>query len=409
MAGFLSLPIDSIAAGGDGVGRSEGLVVFVPRTAPGDVVNARITGKGRFARGALISLEVPSAERVTPPCTHYTRDRCGGCQIQHLSYAAQLRAKRGIVADAVQRIAKRDIGTLGVITPSPNEWRYRTKLTLAIRGRGAERTFGLHRYDRPTEIFQLQDCPITESSVVETWKEIMAAAQFLPDSQELRGSVRVTSSGATFLLYGGARWPESDEFLSAVPSVQALWWEPDAGGRRLMEDRREKRSPDASFGQVNPPVAALLHRHLIERVKSYSPATVVDAYSGSGDTAAELASAETQVSAIELDPDAAEWASRRLAAPSRSMAGRVEDLIGETLPADVVIVNPPRAGIDQRVSEALNAQASAVKALFYVSCDPATLARDLARLSSYRIASLQPFDMFPQTAHVETVCEMVPA
>jgi tRNA/tmRNA/rRNA uracil-C5-methylase (TrmA/RlmC/RlmD family) len=91
------------------------------------------------------------------------------------------------------------------------------------------------------------------------------------------------------------------------------------------------------------------------------------------------------------------------------MTGRVEDLIGEALPADVVIVNPPRAGIDQRVSEALDRNAPGIKALFYVSCDPATLARDLSRLPAFRIASLQPFDMFPQTAHVETVCEMVPA
>src|SRR5438477_532988 len=101
VAGIVSVPIDSIAAGGDGVGRSNGLVVFVPRTAPGDVVTARIAGKGHFARGTLTTIVSSSGERTDPPCEHYTRDRCGGCQIQHIAYTAQLVAKKRIVADAI--------------------------------------------------------------------------------------------------------------------------------------------------------------------------------------------------------------------------------------------------------------------------------------------------------------------
>src|SRR5205823_13820414 len=101
VAGIVSVPIDSIAAGGDGVGRNNGLVVFVPRTAPGDLVTARIAGKGTFARGALRTIARPSSERIDPPCQHYTRDRCGGCQLQHMSYAAQLKAKQRIIRDAI--------------------------------------------------------------------------------------------------------------------------------------------------------------------------------------------------------------------------------------------------------------------------------------------------------------------
>src|SRR6266513_590446 len=100
MAQVVSLEIESIAAGGDGVGRTNGLVVFVPRTAPGDLVTVRIAGKGSFARGALRSVARPSPDRTDPPCPHYTGDRCGGCQIQHLSYPAQLRAKQRIIRDA---------------------------------------------------------------------------------------------------------------------------------------------------------------------------------------------------------------------------------------------------------------------------------------------------------------------
>src|SRR6184192_4148892 len=151
-----------------------------------------------------------------------------------------------------------------------------------------------------------------------------------------------------------------------------------------------------------------MQRHLIARVKSHSPASVIDAYAGLGDTSAVLGADGIQVTAIELDREASEWSARRLSPPSRAVRGRVEEKIGEFLPADVIVVNPPRAGIDANVAEALEANAAATKAILYVSCNPATLARDLTRLPSFGIESLQPFDMFPQTAHVETVCELVP-
>jgi len=132
MAQIVSLEIESIAAGGDGVGRNNGLVVFVPRTAPGDLVTARISGKGTFARGSLRAIARSSPERIDPPCPHYTRDRCGGCQLQHMSYAAQLKSKQRIIRDAIERIGKRAIDE-PEIRPSREEWRYRTKLTLAMR------------------------------------------------------------------------------------------------------------------------------------------------------------------------------------------------------------------------------------------------------------------------------------
>ncbi|HEY3134022.1 MAG TPA: TRAM domain-containing protein, partial [Gemmatimonadaceae bacterium] len=175
----VSVAIDSIAAGGDGVGRSNGLVVFVPRTAPGDVVTAQISGKGHFARGALRNVVTASRDRIEPPCPHYTRDKCGGCQLQHVSYAAQLEAKRAIIRDSLQRIGKRQV-ELPPIERSPKEWRYRTKLTLAMRRRGARWIAGLHPYDDPVRIFALADCPITDRRVVAAWHEIMEADTYFP-------------------------------------------------------------------------------------------------------------------------------------------------------------------------------------------------------------------------------------
>ncbi|MFL5522986.1 MAG: class I SAM-dependent RNA methyltransferase [Gemmatimonadaceae bacterium] len=405
----ISVPIDSIAAGGDGVGRSNGLVVFVPRTAPGDVVTAQISGKGHFARGALRATVTPSPVRIEPPCPHYTRDKCGGCQLQHITYDAQLEAKRGIIRDSLQRIGKRQVA-LPEIDRSPKEWRYRTKLTLAIRRRGARWIAGLHPYDDPVHVFALADCPITDRRVVAAWREVMEADAYFPDAEELRGSIRITSEGPTLVMMGGESWAARSQFLAAAPSLSAVWWEP-AGEqpRRLLIDKRRDRSPSASFAQINSEMAEILRRHVIERAKSQEPRTVVDAYAGAGQTAIALSEGGARVTAIELDPDASAWSAGRLPEPSRAIQARVEDALPGLLPADLVILNPPRAGVDQRVTTTLEKEAGHVHSVIYVSCNPATLARDLSRLPSYQIKSVRAFDMFPQTAHVETVCELEPA
>jgi 23S rRNA (uracil1939-C5)-methyltransferase len=411
MSQVISLEIESIAAGGDGVARSNGLVVFVPRTAPGEVVTARISGKGSFARGSLRKVTRPSEERIDPPCPHYTRDRCGGCQIQHMSYASQLRAKQRIVRDAMERIGRRKLPVLEV-RESPSEWRYRTKLTLAMeRLPTGEWLAGLHQYDNPATIFALADCPITNSAVVATWKQILLQSRFFPPVQSLRGSVRLTSDGPIFVMGGAMRWSNSTALFDAVPGLAAMGWENDEGARRIVGDRRPSRSlqpPVASFSQVNVEVAAELRSHLISIVSCYSPKTLVDAYSGAGDTAIAFAREGVRVSAIELDNDSARWCALHLPEGSVSIRGRVEEVLPGALPADAVILNPPRAGADALVTEALEKVAVKPSVIAYVSCNPATLARDVARLPGYRVKSVVPFDMLPQTAHVETVCELVP-
>ena len=412
MAQMVSLEIDSIAAGGDGVGRNSGLVVFVPRTAPGELVTARISGRGTFARGSLRTITRVSDERVAPVCPHYVHDRCGGCQIQHMSYLAQLRSKQRIVRDAVERIGKRKVD-VDEVRPSREEWRYRVKLTLAIRKQSSGEWYaGLHPFDDPTRVFPLTDCPITDERVVKTWRVIMMQARFFPPVQELRGSVRLTNDGPIFVLIGGTRWPNATDFLDAVPEIAALWWENDDGARRVVGDRRPPRSlqpPSASFGQINPSVARDLQSYLIDVVTRYAPATVTDAYSGAGDTAIAFAKRGAKVTAIELDNDAARWCALRLPEGSVSVRARVEEALPNALPADAVILNPPRAGVDARVTEILEEAREKPKVVAYVSCNPATLARDLSRMPSYRVVSLVPFDMFPQTAHVESVCELVPS
>lgn len=409
MSPVITLSVDSIAAGGDGVGRSNGLVVFVPRTAAGDIVTASIAGKGQFARGSLRTVTRPSPDRIDPPCPHYTRDRCGGCQLQHVTYRSQLAAKQRIIRDAIERIGKRQLGEPEV-RASPAEWRYRTKLTLAIRRRGGSWIAGLRAYDDPSRVFSLTDCQITERGVVRVWRDVMHAAEHFPDAAELRGSVRLSEGAYTFSLEGGARWTTQEEFFAAVPSLSDLWWEQDGRGPALLQSRAapgSRKKPGISFAQVNPAVAAELHAHVVARALSYSPRKVVDAYSGAGSTAIPLANSGAIVTAIELDQLASDWCARHLPEGSRAVRARVEDALPDALPADVVLMNPPRAGIDEAVSALLDSSEPRPRAIIYVSCNPATLARDISRLPAYRIAGVVAFDMFPQTAHVETVCELV--
>jgi len=329
-----------------------------------------------------------------------------------MSYDSQLRAKRRIIRDSLERIGKRKGGEPD-IRPSRNEWRYRAKLTLAMR-RSADAKWiaGLHRYDDPSQIFELEDCLITDSRVVAMWRSILEHSRFFPDSEALRGSVRLTADGPVFTLIGDARFPMAAELFAAVPELAALWWENEAGTRRLLHDRRvhhNARSPGASFAQVNEAVAAELQAHVIELVTARAPRSVIDAYSGAGETAVELAHFGARVTAIELDAEAANWCASRLPEGSVSVRGRVETALAPALPADAVILNPPRAGVGSTVTEVLERASPPPGVVVYVSCNPPTLARDLSRMPGYQINSIVAFDMFPQTAHVETVCELVPA
>jgi 23S rRNA (uracil1939-C5)-methyltransferase len=399
--------IDRIAAGGDGIGRAEGIVVFVPRTAPGDRARVTLDSRKRFARGRLDELIVASPERVQPLCYHYRVDNCGGCQLQHVRYDAQLEAKRAIIRDALTRIGKRE-AELPDIEASEEQWRYRRKLTLAIRRRkNADWVIGLHPYDDPVGVFQLTDCPITDERVMRVWRQVMEARRFFPETAELRASVLALDAGASVVMEGANTWANRLAFFKAVPLATALWWKPIHRARMLVAER-DASAASASFAQVNRAVGQALHEYVLDRAWSYRPNRVIDAYAGSGATAIPLARRGAQVVAIESDRDAVARCAAQLPEGSRSIAGRVEEMLASALPADVVLINPPRTGIHENVAETLQNTATPPRALIYVSCDPATLGRDLSRMPRYRIVSLHAFDMFPQTAHVETVCELVP-
>src|SRR5262249_55664668 len=261
------LDIDSIAAGGDGVGRSSGVVVFVPRAAPGDRLRARIEVQRRFARGEIDALVSPSPDRVVPKCPHYEGDNCGGCQLQHMRYDAQLEAKRRIVRDSLSRIGKRSV-ELPPIEASPRAWRYRRKLTLTLRRDAASGAWiaGLRPYDDPDRIFSLDDCPITDERVLAVWKEVTAAGPLLPDADELRGAVQLIDEEVSVVVRGGHAWPARTQFFEAVPSATSLWWQPVHRARNLVASRgaSDAQRAAASFAQVNAEMGAALHAFVLE-------------------------------------------------------------------------------------------------------------------------------------------------
>ncbi len=402
-----TLEVASLAAGGDGVARDDGLVVLTPRVAPGDLIEAEVEVRGRVGRGRLTRVVRAGPSRVTPRCAHYAPpDRCGGCQWQHVSVEQQRREKAGIVRDAFARIARREVALPEVEGGAP--WRYRRTLTLAIRREAGRTWAGLRAFDDPEAVFALEDCEITDARVIEAWRAIVASAGLLPAGPRLRGTVRLLAARPQFVLEGGREWPTLDRFLAAVPTLAAVWWAAEGRRRRLVADRRGDARPGASFAQVNDEVATMLRVAVLDAVRAFAPRTVVDAYSGSGETAAALAGSGITVTAVELDGEANAFAAARLTPPSRAIEARVEDVLPRLLPADVILLNPPRAGVDARVTAALAAASPAVRAIVYVSCDPATLARDVARLPGWRVHGLRCFDMFPQTAHVESLCTLVP-
>jgi 23S rRNA (uracil1939-C5)-methyltransferase len=402
-----TLHVNSIAAGGRGVGRLDGMAVFVPRAAPDETVEVALTRHRRFGEGRLTRVITPSPSRIPARCRHYEGDRCGGCQLQHLEYGAQLDAKQQIIGDALTRIARRQ-AVVAPVTPSPLQWEYRNKLTLTLRHRGSAWIAGLRPWDAPDEIFALEECPITADAVVAGWREVMAHAHLLPSATELRGAVRTMDSTLSFVLMGGSHWKEPAAFLAACTGFASVHWIDDAGRTHVLREPAFLAAP-AAFEQVNAPVSERVHAHVVALVRQGAPRRLIDAYAGRGVTARALLGEVPDIVAIELDAAAARLARHALGDGAVVVEARVEDELVRRLPADAVVLNPPRAGVDARVCTALESATPRPRRIVYVSCDPGTLARDLTRLPSYSIASVQPFDMFPQTAHVETVCELVPA
>ncbi len=392
-----------IAAGGDGVGRLEdGRAVFVPRSAPGDLVE--LTGlryQRRFARARVAGVLEPGPDRIQPPCPHYVDDECGGCQLQHLAAEAQREARRSIVGDALRRLARREIADPEIV-PSDRDLEYRTKITLHADARAG--SIGLHPYGRAEQVFELERCLITVAELNRLWAALRMLRHLFPPRLETL-MLRLDRRGdchAVFQAARGTRWSQAGllrDALAADGIEATIWWREEGGEPRSVAGRGEP-FPATVFEQVHPAMGDRVRAFAIDALGPTEDRAVWDLYAGIGETTATLAEAGARVESVESDERAVAEAEAR--GPSaRRLAGRVEDVLGRLGSPDLVVTNPPRTGMDPRVSAELEGRRP--ERIVYISCDPATLARDLARLTSYRIGGLRAFDLFPQTAHVETV------
>jgi len=391
-----------IATGGDGVGRLEdGRTVFVPRTAPGDLVElTHVREHRRYARARLGRVLQPSPDRVEPRCPHYVQDDCGGCQLQHLNSAAQREARRTIVGDALRRIAKLEVGDPELV-PATEEFEYRTKITLHA---DADGRIGLHPLDQPDRVFELVRCHITRAELMSLWRELSSRRELLPrglrqivlrlDRREERHVVMVTRDDTA--------WDGGAALLDALESQGdgvTLWLQPEGGEARAIAGT-DQPFPATVFEQVHPAMGDRVRAHAIAGLSEVAGRQVWDLYAGIGETTAALARAGASVESVESDARAVAEAEARGPRAKRHV-GRTERVVARLGAPDLVITNPPRTGMDERVTAAL--ATAAPRRVVYISCDPATLARDLTRLPDFKLHSVVAFDLFPQTAHVETV------
>ncbi len=396
--------------------------MFVPRGAPGDLVELDgLVTRARFARARIARLVEAGPGRVEPRCVHYQRDQCGGCQLQHLDLATQRAAKRGFLQDALERIGKLSVDVPELVV-ADEAWGYRHRVTLAV-GPG-RRVIGFHPLDQPDRVFPLDRCEIAAPALQRLWDAVRPLAHLLPpDASHL--VLRLDRSAACHLVVratGRQAWTGGRDLagrLARAGTAAVIWWQPEGGAPRVVGGDRDA-FPATVFEQVHPGLGDRIRDAAIRRLGVEPGQHLWDLYAGIGDTTDRLAALGATVESVELDRRAVTFAEGRGTPPGVTRhAGRVEELVGRLRPPAAVIANPPRTGLGAGVVDAL--RHCGARRIVYLSCDPATLARDLGRLcdtsaaapdtsrrpgdeaTRYHVVAVQGYDLFPQTAHLETI------
>jgi 23S rRNA (uracil1939-C5)-methyltransferase len=437
----LELTIDSLAYGGNGVARLNGFVVFVRRGLPGDKVRARITKvKRNHAEATAVEVVEAGAPRVEAPCQHYPE--CGGCRFQDLAYEAQLEAKARQVVDALERIGKLSGFELESAIPAESLFHYRNKLEYSFTETEDGVGLGFHRAGRWDEVLDIQKCWLTTDlgnairNRVRDWANEQGLAAYDQEAQEgyLRHLVvregRNTGQGLVTLVTAPGDLPEGSfvATLRSFPEVRSIQWAINdtpaevtnlptrlLWGEEAIEEQilglRFRVRPNA-FMQTNTEMCERLYGLARDYAALTGEETVYDLYCGAGTIGLSLAKDALTVWGIDSSEEsiacAVENAELNGLANAAFFAGDVgadvEELLERAGPPDVVVVDPPRAGL---AGKALK-QVAALGAprLVYVSCNPTTLAgnaKELVGDFGYRLERVRPVDMFPHTPHVESV------
>ena len=438
----LELHIDSLAYGGNGVARLNGFVVFVRRGLPGDTVRARVT-KVKRSHAEAIAVEVvePGAQRVDAPCAHYPA--CGGCRFQDLAYDAQLEAKQEQVREALRRIGGIAEPPVEQIVPAESRFFYRNKLEYSFTATPAGPALGFHRAGRWDEVLEIEKCWLTTDlgnairGAVRDWARGERLEPY--DQAEHTGYLRhlVVREGRNtgqvlvqLVTAAGERF-DRDEFVEVLrrfPEVRSIHWAVNETpaevtnlpttllwGEEAIEEQlcglRFRVRPNA-FLQTNTAMAEKIYELAREYAQLTGQESVYDLYCGIGTIGLTMARDALTVWGVEVSEEsvacALENADLNGIANAAFYAGEVgqviEDLRDRAGDPDVVVVDPPRAGLSGKALRRI-ARLEA-RRIVYVSCNPTTLAGNVKELGEewgYRLERARPLDMFPHTPHIETV------
>lgn len=406
MTAEFEVTLQEMVFGGDAIGRlPDGRAIFVPYGLPGEKVRVVITEeKQSFAKGRILEVLAPSPQRIQPRCPHF--GDCGGCSYQNLAYADQIVVKQQIVAQQIKRLAGLGDFPVAPVVPSPDEWNYRNSIHFHLSRDGK---LGFQRA-ASNQLIAIRECHLPSAGISALWPKLELDADSGIERVHLREGVE-----GDILLGLESAIDTPPDFTVDFP-VSAVFSGPDtryvlSGDEFVLMEVKERvfRVSVSSFFQANLAQAANMVDHVLTLAGDLKGKTVLDAYCGVGLFSAFLAGKAKRLVGIEVSES-----SCNDFAVNMDEFDNVElyiDKVENVLPAlklmpDLVVVDPPRAGLDKHVIDEL--VKTKPDKIIYVSCDPATLARDIKRFSEggYELKSLTPFDQFPQTYHIETVALM---
>ena len=434
----VTLEITGVTSEGQGVGRCDGVTFFVPYAMTGEIVRVHvIKAEKRYCVAKIVDILKQSIERVQPPCEAYAQ--CGGCALMHMTYAEQLRVKRTIVCDALERLGGFEGAEVQPVFGMDDPWRYRNKGSFPIGQVDGEPAFGFFAA-RSHRLIPLFDCPIEDARITSIARTVTEWAKrncvTIYDETTGKGTlracvVRITSTGERMaVVVTKGELPAMESLLKMLP-IESLYHNRNDKNTNVLfgerftllsgEARLIERQGDLSFSvspqsflQVNPFQTRLLYEEAIRLLDPKPNETIADVYCGIGTISLAIARHAGQVVGIECVPEAIEDAKRNAARNgiknTAFYCGLAEDvlprLVKDGMRIDAIVIDPPRKGCEPRVLSAI--AKSGVNRLVYVSCNPATLARDAKVLSEYgfSICRAQPVDMFPHTHHCEVVVSM---
>lgn len=416
--------ISGMAFGGQGLLRHENLVVFVPFTAPGDVVTCRIIQrKKNYAQAKVIQYEQLGPERTIPKCPYF--GTCGGCQLQHLSYASQLEYKRQWVEETLKRIGHLNLDPIPPVIPAQNQWAYRRHITLTLKPHQDFFQAGYIAVDNHT-LLPVAQCPIFAAASDPILKDVQKIAGSLQSTPNNGGKVTLLkNTNETYLIQFQFKFmpknalPILQQAMNVYSNWSGIGLKSTNGSLSLgqttasleIEGLNFQFSPRA-FIQNNPEQSLNIY-HMIGTLAKNS-ATLLDLYSGIGISSLLLAAQNKKVIGVEGNGEAVALAKSNAALNSLTsveflkadVKNVLKKLLKEHRP-DTVILNPPRIGLEQPI--VIDLIDDNPREILYISCMPSTLARDLRLLCAekYKISLCQAFDMFPQTGHIETLVKLV--